>query len=91
MQGFRHFSSDQGTSLPGVSQKVFSLPGANSGTGSAPFVQGDTELTGSPPDPPVHIHGSDLMVSVGGVIVDPFISITAAGIQGHLKIPVSQI
>ena len=52
LQGFRHFSSDQGTSLPGVSQKVFSLPGANSGTGSAPFVQGDTELTGSPPDPP---------------------------------------
>ena len=52
MQGFCRFSSDQGTSLSGGYQKVFRLPGANSGTGSAPSVQGDTELTGPLPDPP---------------------------------------
>ena len=39
----------------------------------------------------MHIHGSDLMVSIGGVIVDPLIPITAAGIQGHLKVSISQI
>ena len=39
----------------------------------------------------MHIHGSDLMVSIGGVIVDPLIAITAAGIQGHLKVSISQI
>ena len=39
----------------------------------------------------MHIHGSDLMVSIGGVIIDPLIPITAAGIQGHLKVSISQI
>ena len=39
---------------------------------------------------PVHIHAGDLVVIVGGVIVDAFVGITAGGIDRDLALSVLQ-
>ena len=40
---------------------------------------------------PVHVHGGDLPVIVGGVVVDPPVRVPAGGVQGHLIGPVRHL